>query len=140
MSRKQNKSLSLFTDGGSRGNPGPSAVAGIILDGNGKWLAHIAKRIKNGTNNRAEYIALIKGLKLCRKHTNGTVRCFSDSQLMINQMNGKYAIRDLRLRKLAKRVKELTTKFELVTFAHVKRSDFLISMADQLLNEVLDNK
>ncbi len=138
MKTRKHKNLKLYTDGGARGNPGLSAVGCIILGDDGKWLDHNAKYIGYRTNNQAEYRALIRGLKRCRKYTNVKVTCFSDSELMINQLNGKYRIKDPILKDLARRVRKIAVDFDEVTFVHVRRTNDCIQIADQLLNDVLD--
>ena len=73
--------VKLFSDGGCRGNPGPGAIAAMVLDPeNNELTPPDAELIGQTTNNRAEYKALIKGLNLCAKHTRGKVTCYTDSK------------------------------------------------------------
>ena len=139
MSRKKLDEVNLFTDGGSRGNPGSSAIGIIITDKNYNELFSWSESIGEGTNNRAEYKALRKGLILCKKFTRNVVNCHSDSQLMINQMNGKYRIKNEDMKVHATKVQQLARKFESVTYNHVRREHPIIAVADSLLNEVLDD-
>lgn len=134
----KHSTLNLFTDGGARGNPGPSAIGIVITDSYGVELLTWAQSIKDGTNNVAEYKALTKGLILCKKLTRGTVICHSDSQLMVNQLNGVYRIRNLTLQRLAERVRYRAEIFQKVRFVHVSRTHPKIRWADHLLNQVLD--
>ena len=97
--------VKLFTDGGCRGNPGPGAIGVIILDGDNTELHAHAECIGNTTNNRAEYHALIKGLRLCAKHTRGRVTCYLDSELVVRQMNGVYRLKKEELLALFQKVK-----------------------------------
>lgn len=140
MSRKKLNSVCLHTDGGSRGNPGPSSIGILITDKSGDELHSYAKRIGNGTNNRAEYKAIIKGLKLCKKFTRHHVSCFSDSTLVINQLNGTYKVKKPKMKKYYLKVKALEAEFDLVTYTHVRRTDSFIVKADMLVNFALDNR
>jgi len=140
MSKKRLKRVNLTTDGGSRGNPGPSSIGIYITDKSGNELHSFAKCIGDGTNNRAEYMALIKGLKLCSKFTRHQVSCFSDSKLVINQLNGTYQVKNPQMKKYYLKVKALETEFDHVTYTHLRRTDPLIIKADMLVNFALDNR
>ena len=139
MKHKIHSHVTLVTDGGARGNPGPSAIGYIILGEDGKWLDHGAKYIGIKTNNQAEYRALIKGLMRCRRYTDGDVKCISDSELMIKQLNHEYKIKNPVLKKLAEKIKKIITDFDQVIFSHARRTHELIQCADQLLNSKLDS-
>ena len=132
--------VKLFTDGGCRGNPGPSAIGVMILDTNNEQLHAHAECIGASTNNRAEYKALIKGLDLCAKYTRGRVTCYCDSQLAINQINGVWRLKDDTLRDLFHEVKKREQVFKEVIFQHVKRTNQFIRKADRLLNEAFDGQ
>ena len=134
MSKKRLNKVNLVTDGGSRGNPGPSSIGIYITDKSGNELYSFAKCIGNGTNNRAEYRALIKGLKLCRKLPRHQVSCLSDSKLVINQLNGIYQVKNPKMKKYYLKVKALEADFDLVTYTHLSRTDPLIIKADMLVN------
>ncbi len=140
MSKKKFKKVCLHTDGGSRGNPGPSSIGIFITDKSGDELHSYAKRIGYGTNNRAEYKAIIKGLKLCKKFTRKQVDCFSDSKLAINQLNGVYRVKNPMMKKYYLRVKALEAEFDFITYTHVRRTDSFIVKADMLVNFALDNR
>ena len=137
--KKLNK-VYLHTDGGSRGNPGPSSIGILITDKFGDELHSYAKCIGYGTNNRAEYKAIMNGLKLCKKFTRHHVSCFSDSILVINQLNGNYRVKNPKMKKYYLSVKALETEFDLVTYTHVRRTDSFIVKADMLVNFALDNR
>tara|TARA_R110000782_G_scaffold30891_4_gene76569 strand:+ start:5664 stop:6086 length:423 start_codon:yes stop_codon:yes gene_type:complete len=135
---KKFNEVCLHTDGGSRGNPGPSSIGIFITDKSGGELYSCAKRIGYGTNNRAEYKAIIKGLKLCKRFTRHNVSSFSDSKLVINQLNGIYKVKNPKMKKYYLEVKALETEFNLVTYTHVRRTDSFIVKADMLVNFALD--
>lgn len=99
--------VQLYTDGGCRGNPGPGAIGMIIMDADEHELFAGAECIGPVTNKRAEYRAPIKGLDLCATYTRQRVVCYSDSELLINQMTGAYRLKNEELRTLWQRVKDL---------------------------------
>lgn len=132
--------VKLFTDGGCRGNPGPGAIGVLILDGDNNELFTFAECIGNATNNRAEYRALIKGLDLCAKYTRRRVVCHSDSELLINQMNGVYRLNNDELRALWHKVKDVERAFEEVVYQHFRRTNQFIKKADRLLNGAFEGR
>jgi hypothetical protein len=83
----------LYTDGGSRGNPGPSAYAYIICDGSGREVASRSDYLGIGTNNEAEYRGLLNGLKEVLERGGTEVEVFMDSELVINQLKGRYRVK-----------------------------------------------
>jgi ribonuclease HI len=131
--------LLLYTDAGSRGNPGRTALAYAAYASNGVLLREEATVVDNTTNNRAEYLALIAGLEACAALTAREVRCLSDSELVVRQLNGEYRVRDQALKDLHRHVRHATRPFESVTFEHVPRTDPRIARADALLNKALDH-
>ena len=139
MPRYINK-VKLFTDGGCRGNPGPGAIGFIITDENNNELDSFAECIGDSTSNRAEYIALIKGLDYAAKHTRGTVYCFMDSELVINQMSGKWRLKNDELRALFFKVEEKKQAFKEVIFTHMERTNQQIKKVDRLLKQALEGR
>lgn len=127
-------SFKLFTDGGSRGNPGNSAIAYVVFK-NDLVFDIGAKYLGTATNNYAEYNALIEGLKLAKKHTD-TIECYLDSELVVKQINGEYKISSPDIKPLAQKVNELKREFKSIKFNHVLRAENKI--ADKLVNIVLD--
>lgn len=125
----------LYTDGGSRGNPGPSSIGIVIKSNKGDTIEECAEKIGYSTNNQAEYKALIKGLEVSIKKTKKRLICFSDSKILVNQMNGTYKVKNAALKKLYFIAKGLTKKFESIEFRHVPRTDVGIKQADKLLNK-----
>ncbi len=126
----------LFTDGGSRGNPGAAGIGYVLTPDTGAQILH-GEYIGETTNNQAEYQALVAGLK--RAHGAGVTEldCFLDSLLVVMQVQGKYRVKNEELKPLVLEVKELAKKFTKISFAHVRREKN--ALADKLVNEALDN-
>ena len=129
--------LKIYTDGASRGNPGPGAAAFIITDEKGNLLKERAEFIGACTNNIAEYRALISALKEALK-LGDEITCFSDSQLMISQMKGEYKVKKGHLKEQFDEAKALEKKFAKVGYVSVRRTDPMIKKADRMVNNVLD--
>lgn len=91
----------IYIDGASSGNPGPSGI-GVAIYQDGKRIDAISRGIGNATNNIAEYKALIAGLELAKKNSFKNIRIYSDSLLVVKQIQGEYLVRDAILRKLHK--------------------------------------
>src|SRR5688572_26963184 len=119
----------LYTDAASRGNPGRTATAIVIFGPAGQILLEEADRVGNTTNNRAEYLAVIRGLTLCTQFTAGRVRCFSDSELVVRQLTGEYRVRDDVLKEYAIHVKDAASRFQEVSYTHLPRSHPRIARA-----------
>jgi ribonuclease HI len=130
--------ITLYSDGGSRGNPGPAAIGILLLDETCTEIAVQSETIGSATNNIAEYTALIKGLELAQKHSAHEVSCFSDSELAIRQINGKYKVKNKKLLELFRKLKEKEKGFRKVTYRHVPRDNKYITKADELVNKALD--
>jgi len=131
----------IFTnsDGGARGNPGPGAVAVIIRE-DGNILSRYRGFIgKNVTSNIAEYEGLIKALELASKFTKEEITCVLDSELVVKQLLGEYKVRNPELLKLFLKVQKLQESFKRIRYVHVSREDKFQTMADEMLNEELDN-
>jgi len=128
------------SDGGARGNPGPGAI-GIIVREDGKILAKYSAKIgKLVTNNIAEYEALIKALELASKFTKDEITCFLDSELVVNQLLGKYRVRNENLLPLFLKVQKAQENFKKIKYQHVSRWDKFQIITDELLNEELDKR
>ena len=131
------KELKIFTDGCARGNPGPAGAGYVITDMSGSEIDSGFKFLgKNETNNQAEYGALIVGLSKCRNHSKGVIHVYSDSELMVKQLNGAYRITKPHLKKLADNVRLLMEGFQKVTIHHIKREKN--ARADALANKAVD--
>jgi ribonuclease HI len=130
--------IHIYTDGGSRGNPGPAAFALLIYDGKGRLLESHSEFIGRATNNVAEYRGVLKALKLARNHSKGDVVCTMDSQLAVMQLSGKYKVKKPHLMELFELVMNEEKSFRSVAYRHVKRWDKHISLADSMLNRTLN--
>ncbi|MEW5865867.1 MAG: ribonuclease HI family protein [Bacillota bacterium] len=128
--------VTIYSDGASRGNPGPAGIGAILLDQNENVIAEISEGIGTATNNEAEYIALAKALETAKKLGAKRVRVYTDSELMARQLTGEYAVRSDRLRPLAIRVQELRRGFESCAITHVGRA--VNSRADELANRGIE--
>ena len=129
--------LHLFTDGGSRGNPGQAAIGCILVDPKrGVTLREHGEAIGIETNNVAEYRALIEGLTLAEQYHPNHLLCFLDSELIVRQISGEYRVKMPTLQPLFDEIQELIRKFPDVTFKHIPREDNF--RADALVNKVLD--
>jgi ribonuclease HI len=130
--------LRIYTDGGARGNPGPSAHAVVVCKEDDFVLYEKATFLGNGTNNEAEYKGLLAGLKLARDYHAERVEVTMDSELVVKQMNGQYRVKAKNLQPLHQEARRLMQEFDSVTFTHVRRSHPMISRADELLNREMD--
>ncbi len=129
-------SYKLFTDGGSRGNPGAAACAYVIFDANNKLIAFDSRFLGTYTNNYAEYHGLIFGLKTASKKGISALECYLDSELVVKQLNGEYKVKDETIKLLFNEIQSLNKDFDSITFTHIRRE--LNKHADKLVNIVLD--
>ncbi len=128
------------SDGGARGNPGPGAI-GVLVRKDGEILTKYSAKIGNYvTNNIAEYEALIKALELASKYTDEEVTCILDSELVVNQLLGKYRVLNPKLIPLFLKVQTLQEKFKKVIYTHTNRENKFQVIVDELLNEELDRE
>jgi ribonuclease HI len=128
----------IYTDGGSRGNPGPSAIGILIYTHDGKNLEDHREFIGEATNNQAEYSAVLKALDLARQFTKSEVYLFSDSQLLVNQLSGDYKVKNPALKEFKDKVKEAEKSFVMVSYIYVTRREPRLKLADMLVNKALD--
>ena len=132
--------LYVYTDGGSRGNPGPGSWAFVILDSEKNVIKEDYDKIGATTNNKAEYTAMVKALEMASKLGAKRLKCFSDSKLMVCQLKDEWKVRDDTLKPLFDRIKMLEKSFDSVEYNHIRRcSDRFATRADELVNEALDN-
>jgi len=131
--------LRVYSDGASKGNPGPSAIAFIIFSEDGRPLKKYSKCVGFKTNNQAEYEALISALEHASKITNQEVVCCMDSELVVKHLNGEYKVRNLNLKTLWLKVNDLKHKFRKTSFLHLPRMDNYIQEVDRLANQALDS-
>lgn len=130
--------LVVYTDGGSRGNPGPAAFAIVVTDGNGKVVKEFARYVGRTTNNEAEYQGALAGLKEAEALGADEVEVVMDSEVVVKQVNGQYACRAPNLQPFLQEVRRAMKGFQRASFRNVRREDAFVSRADRLLNEELD--
>jgi ribonuclease HI len=129
----------VYFDGGARGNPGPAAIGAVVLDASSvppARLAAVSERIGETTNNVAEYRALIAGLEAASATPSRAVKVRGDSKLVIEQVAGRWKVKQDHLRPLHARACQLLSHYEAVDLAHVRRE--LNRDADALVNAALD--
>lgn len=135
----------IYTDGGSRGNPGPSAIGVVFVDAKtGAVLHEYGERVVNGTNNEAEYKAVIFALKKAKqlygkeKLKQLGVEVRADSELLVRQLTGVYKLSTKHIQELFIEVWNLKTEFNRVSFMHVRREEN--TLADAMVNKALDSR
>jgi len=134
--RPKVKSVAIYSDGGSRGNPGPAGYGAVLTDPSGKVLAELSEFVGRKTNNEAEYLGLIAGLEAARDMGAREVRIRADSELLVRQVNGTYKMKSARLRPLLQEVQALLGAFQTWSAQHVPRERN--AHADRLANEAMD--
>lgn len=128
----------LYSDGASRGNPGPAALGAVLLDPDGELLAERSERLGVATNNVAEYQALLHGIEAARSLGIRRLVVRADSELMIKQLKGAYSIKSEVLRPLYRQAMDGLKSFEAYRLEHVPRAQN--QRADALANQALDQK
>jgi ribonuclease HI len=134
----------IYTDGGSRGNPGQAALGVVIETSDKGHVKEYSEYLGIGTNNEAEYQAVIFGLKKA-KQLAGKEKCKdveievrADSELIVKQLNGEYRIKEERMQKFFMEVWNMKFDFKKVSFVHIRREQN--SRADAMVNKELDNQ
>ena len=130
--------LTIFTDGGARGNPGPAAYGFVIYDSDHKLLCEEGKNLGVQTNNYAEYSAVISGLKKAKELGAVEVECIMDSELVMKQMRREYKVKEPTLQKLFIRAYNAASQFKKVTYKHTRRENN--KAADAEVNKILDKQ
>ena len=123
-------------DGGSRGNPGPAAVAAVATDGAGEVLTERTETIGNATNNVAEYQALLLAVELAKQLKAEEAEFVGDSKLIVEQVRGNWKVRQEHLRPLRAEAVKALDQLPKWSIRHVGRDDN--TRADELLNAALD--
>jgi probable phosphoglycerate mutase len=123
-------------DGGSRGNPGPSGYGAVVEDAHGRVLAELSQFLGLQTNNYAEYSGLLAVLQWAVEHHARRLCVISDSELMVKQMQGKYAVKSPVLRPLYEEARKLSRRIERFEMRHTLRGGN--KEADRLANEAMD--
>ncbi len=132
--------LQLYSDGGARGNPGPAAIAFVALNAQGEIVKTDSRFIGVRTNNQTEYEALLMALQFAVEVEAEEVICHLDSELVAKQLNGQYAVKDPVLQQLWRKVGQMKGCFRKIGFVNVPREHAQIQVADELVNETLDQQ
>ncbi|MFH1394842.1 MAG: ribonuclease HI family protein [Candidatus Omnitrophota bacterium] len=135
MSKNETESLTIYTDGGARGNPGPAGIGAVLFSGKTK-KAEISKYIGHATNNVAEYLAVVYALQEALYIGIKNIVLKVDSQLVARQLRGEYKVRDINIRKFFDIVVSLLSKFENVEIIEIPREKN--KEADKLVNDAID--
>ncbi|MDD2822607.1 MAG: ribonuclease HI family protein [Candidatus Daviesbacteria bacterium] len=132
----------IYTDGGSRGNPGPAAAAFIVKSEGGEVLAEKGAFLGVATNNEAEYAAVIKALELMvldyKDLKSAEIEVRADSKLVVEQLSGNWKIKNERIRVLCNQVKQLESNLGKIEYKYIPRD--LNHEADLIVNITLDNQ
>lgn len=130
--------ISVYIDGASRNNPGPSGVGIAIYDGTKKSLRTFGYYLGTLTNNMSEYMAVTLALTALLELGVKSAIIYSDSELLVNQLNGKYRVKNEKLLPLYLQVKFFLRSFTKISFCHIMREGNKI--ADKLANRAIDEK
>jgi ribonuclease HI len=130
--------LRVYSDGAARGNPGPAGAGAVLLEPSGQVVDRIGKFLGVQTNNFAEYMGLLLGLKRARELGVQEVEVFADSELMIRQLGGRYQVKSPSLRPLYEEALRLLNEFSRVKLVHVPRE--MNAAADEMSNRAIDER
>jgi formyltetrahydrofolate-dependent phosphoribosylglycinamide formyltransferase len=130
------KEIIAYTDGGSRGNPGPAAAGFVLTDAKGMRLGGRGFFLGRTTNNMAEYTAIIKALEAAKQKGGKRIMVFSDSELLVRQLNGQYKVKSEQVRPLYRQATELMDEFESCKVQYIAREEN--KEADRLVNQALN--
>jgi ribonuclease HI len=130
--------LTIFTDGGARGNPGPAGIGATLKNEAGELVGHVSEYIGEATNNIAEYMAVIKAIEKAKELGATELDFYLDSLLVVEQLNGNYKVKNAGLAPLFVKIYNARQGFKKTTFAHVRRE--LNKEADALVNLALDKE
>ncbi len=130
--------LRLYSDGAARGNPGPAGAGAVLVEPSGQVVDRLGKFLGTQTNNYAEYMGLLLGLKRAQELSVREVEVFADSELMIRQLGGRYQVKSPSLRPLYEEALKLLNDFERVKLVHVPRE--MNRAADEMSNRAIDER
>lgn len=133
---EENSMHNLYVDGGSRGNPGPAGIGAVLADPDGEPLETLASYIGEATNNVAEYQAMISGLELALDRGVTRLAIFSDSELIVRQLEGAYRVKNEGLRPYYQQAKSLLSRLDEYEIKSIPREANV--QADELVNQALD--
>jgi ribonuclease HI len=128
----------VYSDGAARGNPGPAGAGAVLVDQAGNVVARLGRYLGKRTNNIAEYEGLLLGLKHARELGYQEVEVRADSQLLIRQLKGEYAVRHAGLKPLHAEALRLLRSFDRYELKHVPRGDN--ALADEMSNRAIDEE
>lgn len=133
----------VYTDGGSRGNPGPSGFGVVIYDETKHILAKLSKFLGTKTNNEAEYLALLEALSWLQANASklavDSVIFYSDSQLLVRQMQGHYKVKAANIKPLVTQARDILSSLSIsYQFTDIPREKN--ALADELANQAMDRR
>ncbi len=128
----------VYSDGAARGNPGPSGAGAVLVEPSGQIVDRLGKFLGVRTNNYAEYMGLLLGLKRARELGVREIEVFTDSELLIRQLGGRYQVKSASLRPLYEEALKLLNGFSRVKLVHVPRE--MNSAADEMSNRAIDER
>ena len=128
--------ITAYTDGGSRGNPGPAAAGFTLADSSGTQLQAKAFYLGQATNNVAEYTGIIKALNAAKQIGAKSLMVFSDSELLVKQINGQYKVKSENIRPLFRQTTDLLGEFRNWEVRYIPRDKN--KEADRLVNQALN--
>lgn len=126
----------IYSDGGARGNPGPSGIGAVLKDENSELVKEVSEFLGIATNNQAEYKAIIRALEEAKKLGASEIVAHLDSELVVKQLNGQYKVKNPGLAPLFLQIHNLRQGFEKIEFKHVRRE--FNKEADKLANDAMD--
>ena len=128
--------LIIYTDGGARGNPGPAGIGAVLYDEKKNIIAEVSEFIGKTTNNQAEYRAVIAALKKARELGAQEIALYLDSELVCEQLNQNYKVKNKNLAPLFVQAWNLSLGFKKITYTHIRREQN--TEADELANQAMD--
>lgn len=132
------KTVKIYTDGASRGNPGPASIGVSFTTTQEEEIFTLSEALGNQTNNFAEYSALVRGLQVASENKVENIWVRTDSQLMVRQILGEYKVKSDSIKDLHAKATEILKNFEKVRIEHIPREQN--KRADELANQALDNQ
>jgi len=132
----KHEKLIIYSDGGSRGNPGPAACAVIIKDETGKIVGQHSRYLGPTTNNQAEYNGVLLGMEEAKKLGVQEISFYLDSELVVNQLSRNFKVKDLAIQTIFVKIWNISVGFKKIVYRHIPREEN--KQADRLVNEELD--
>jgi len=141
--RERLEKIIIYTDGGSRNNPGPAAIGVVVKDSSGELITQYGETLGIATNNEAEYRAIISGIRKAKqlfgkeKIVRMGIEVRMDSKLAVEQLSGHYKVEDAKLQPLFMQLWNLRVELgHVITFKHIPREEN--KEADKMVNQALD--